>query len=254
MADDKKQATTKAEKPPKPQADKPAKAVDKKAVVVVDPKAVPPNAPIKTHIDQLEELTKIDLDTLGDLDTADLRKKMLQGVYLLEHVLFSQAGFEFKRIQNLRKLIGDVEKEIFDEAKFKNLSESEKLRLYRMMMANMSQSLEFMSNLHKNVTLGIEAVNSIDRIKADKGFMAGAPEDNVGVKDEVDAVKNAILEKIAKKLKDPNARAEGAKAVEVAAPNKKPKKKPKKKKKKAKKPHIQKPIEAVPKENEGGEG
>lgn len=241
MAEDKKT---------KPQPPKPTKAepVNKgkatapaKAVVVVDPQK--PTGPVtKSQIDQLEELTKIDLDNLGDLDTGELRKKMLQGVYLLEHVLFSQAGYEFKRIEKLRGLIGLVEKEIFDESKFKQMSESEKLRLYRMMMANMTQSMEFMNNLHKNVTLGIEAVNSIDRIKADKGYMAGAPEDVI--KDDVENVRALIMEKIAKKLRDPNAR------TEVVRVQGKPAQKPKKAKKKKPKPKkkIQTPAASVPKE------
>ena len=230
MAEDKK---TQPQKPPKQ---------GKTKTVEVVPSS--PVQQIKDHADQLEQLTQIDLAQLGDLDTADLRKKMLQGVYLLEHVLFSQAGFEFKRIQNLRNLIGDVEKEIFDEKKFKAMSESEKLRLYRMMMANMAGSLEFMSNLHKNVTLGIEAVNSIDRIKADKGFMAGAPEDTV--KDEVDSVRTLIMEKIAQKTKDPNARVETPKPKKKKKPPKKKKPKPKPKPK----PATQKPVKNVP-ENEG---
>lgn len=245
MADEKKQVPPATpEKPKKDVKSAPAKPV---GVVAQVPAVV-----IQTHVDKLEELTKIDLDTLGDLDTADLRKKMLQGVYLLEHVLFSQAGFEFKRIQKLRNLIGQVESEIFDEAKFKQMSESEKLRLYRMMMANMSGSLEFMSNLHKNVTLGIEAVNSIDRIKADKGFMAGAPEDEV--KDEVDGIRAMLMEKIASKLKDPNARTE---VIKVIGDKPKPKPKPKKKKKPKPKPKpkpIPKPATNVPKVegNKGG--
>lgn len=236
MAEDKKTTPPKVPPPPKPQQ------ANKKTAVVPTPTVV-----IKSPVDKLEELTKIDLDTLGDLDTKDLRKKMLQGIYLLEHVLFSQAGFEFKRIQKLRSLIGVVEAEIFDEAKFKLLSESEKLRLYRMMMSNMSQSLDFMSNLHKNVTLGVEAVNSIDRIKADKGFIAGAPEDVVS--DEVDSIRTKILEQIASKSKDSRSRVEVVKiqAAAVVKP------KPKKKKKPKPKSSIQTPTPNVPLGKQGGE-
>lgn len=226
---------TKKTKPPeKLVKDKPAKAADPKVTALAQPTTQ------ISRVDQLEELSKIDLDTLGDLDTSELRKKMLQGIYLLEHVLFSQAGYEFKRIQKMRGLITDIEADIFQDQKFKNMSESEKLRLYRMLMGNMSQSLEFMSNFHKNVTLGIEAVNSIDRMKADKGLLVGAAEDTKAG-DEVDNIRATILEKIAKKLKDTK-----VEVVRTKGENPEVKDKPKPKKKKKPKPKIQKPASNVP--------
>lgn len=229
----------------KTKPEKPAKEAKATKVSTAVQTLAQPATPI-SRVDQLEELSKIDLDTLGDLDTAELRKKMLQGIYLLEHVLFSQAGYEFKRIQKMRGLITDIEADIFQDQKFKNMSESEKLRLYRMLMGNMSQSLEFMSNFHKNVTLGIEAVNSIDRMKADKGLIIGAPEDKAH--DEVDSIRATILEKIAKKLKDPKVevvRTEGQNPVSQAKPKPKKKKKPK--------PKIQKPPTNVPLVKPSGE-
>jgi hypothetical protein len=180
-------------------AAKPEQAADAPAVpnapAVVDPPAVIPD-PRKG----LEDLGNIDPLQLENLNTDDLRRRMLTGIYLLEHALFSQAGFEFNRIQNLRSLIKKLEEDIFSPENLENMTEGEKLRLYTRTMGSMSTSLEFLSNLHKNVTLGIEAVNNIDRMKADRGL---GPQQDTSDKSDLAAIKQQILGSILKKKGDP---------------------------------------------------
>lgn len=167
----------------------------------------------------LEMLGNIDVKALENLNTDDLRKKMVTGIYLLEHCLFSQAGFEFGRVQSLRTHIRSLEQEIFKPEIMAKLTEGERLRLYRMCMNNMTNSLEFLSNLHKNVTLGIEAVNNIDRMKADRNIGPITP---LGTEStDVAAIKQRILDMIAKKS-TPTALATPA-AVPVKKRNKKKK-------------------------------
>jgi hypothetical protein len=163
------------------------KAQDTAAVVVMDQ---------KDFRQDLESLGDIDPKSLENLNTDDLRKKMVTGIYLLEHCLFSQAGFEFARVQSLRTLLKQLEDDIFKPEVMKALSEGERLRLYRMCMNNMAGSLEFLSNLHKNVTLGIEAVNNIDRMKADRN-LGPVPLANNQQSTDVSAIRQQILDEIA---------------------------------------------------------
>lgn len=137
----------------------------------------------------------IDPNSVKNLDIDQLREHMASGIYTLEAALFTQAGFEYQRIEKLRGLVNVVEADLFDKTKFDKLTQEQKARLYGLMLHNMSSSLTFLQNLHGNVTSGIEALAHIEKLKSQRGVPTQSNVDE----QKVAQVKQLILDKIKSK-------------------------------------------------------
>lgn len=131
-----------------------------------------------------------------DLDLEMLRDSMVKGIYQLEAALFTQSGFEYKRIEQLRNTISDFEKTLHDPNYVKNLSAKDKIRLYGLMLQNMNQSLGFLQTLHGNITSGVEALTHIEKLKGQRGQVQAPGELN---DQKLAQVKALIMEKIKEK-------------------------------------------------------
>lgn len=127
------------------------------------PQVLPPDAK-PSILDQIGSKT-LSSDAIKNLDTGALRENMLRGIYMLESLLFSQAGFEFDRVLQQRKLLAEIEKEILSDKGLAKLSQSQKVGLYHTVSSSMGSSMSFLRDLHGSVTSGLAAIDQIDRIK-----------------------------------------------------------------------------------------
>lgn len=99
-------------------------------------------------------LTQEDLD---NLNVEQLQKVMMQSVFIIEGSLFSQASMEHGRIQQLRTLISDIEKNI----KITDLDDHLKIKYYQTVAKTLSESMNFLVRLHTSVAEGMDTVSKI---------------------------------------------------------------------------------------------
>jgi hypothetical protein len=144
------------------------------------------------------ESPEFDFDNLDSLDINKLKDDMLKGIYVLESTLFSQAGFEFERIKNMRFLIDSIEKEVFTEQTISQLAPMEKIKLYQLIQGNMNMSLNFLQNLHKNVESGLSTITQMEKISSERVKARG--EDQVTANPDLDKIKQLIQDKIKEKI------------------------------------------------------
>jgi hypothetical protein len=131
------------------------------------------------------------------LDTNALREDMVKGIYALEKALFEQAGFEYARVNKLRSLINRVEDDIFDEEKFKNLPPEVQIQIYRQASTNMRTSMDYLQRLHQNVASGVDTINQIEKLKAQRAVPESKNHTTAAM---VDQVKTLIQNKIKDKI------------------------------------------------------
>lgn len=143
----------------------------------------------------LTVIEKKDEQTL-QLDLDQLRATMIQGMYTLESVLFSQASYEFNRNNKIRQLLTKIEDELFTDKNLEMLDPVQKMKLYMELNKNMNTSLTFLQNLHINLTTGIEALKHLEKEKS-----AQIPKENLPGSNKLDHIKALILTKIKEKLK-----------------------------------------------------
>jgi len=110
----------------------------------------------------------ISFQDIQDLDLEKFKEGMLRGIYATSTTLFQQAGFENKRLGSMREMIGFLESDLFTKEQFQKMTPKEKIQIYSIMTSNMSMSLGFLQDLHKNVAASLETLNNLQRIKSEK--------------------------------------------------------------------------------------
>lgn len=141
----------------------------------------------------------IDEQDIQKLNIEKLTDNMLKGIYVLESVLYSQAGYEYKHISRMREVISTLEDDIFDPDTLEQLPLSLKLSLYAQLNKNMESGLGFLQNLHKNISTGLEAIKNIEKHKQRRTpAVLVTPEESV----KIDQIKHLIENAIKKKLEE----------------------------------------------------
>ena len=142
---------------------------------------------------------EIDSQDIQKLNLEKLTDNMLKGIYVLESVLYSQAGYEYKRISRMRDVISTLEDEIFDPETLENLPIQIKLKLYSELNKNMEAGLDFLQDLHKNSSTGLEAIKNIEKHKQRRNpAVIVSPEENI----KIDQIKHLIENAIKKRLEE----------------------------------------------------
>jgi len=143
----------------------------------------------------------ITAEDIENIDTEKLRKKMVQGVYLLEMFLFSQAAHESARVQGTRTVINSLQDSLFDEDRMAmspldgGYTTGQKIELYKAASRNLEQGLRFMQDLHKNVASGMEAVKNLEREAIQEAPVEKTPKNKKAVKEARKAIAAMIREK-----------------------------------------------------------
>lgn len=181
----KRKASKKVSKKKAPQTKKQAPSVK---VLIEDPES------------NLATLPNISAQDIKNLDTDKLRETMLQGFYVLEGALFSQAGEEYNRINKLRQLIKTIEEDILDKEKLEEMSDHQKIRLYQALLGNQSNSLTFLNQLHQNVAGGLDTLSKIESMKKKPNI--GKGNDSAQEDADVEKVKKLLMEAMQKKVKE----------------------------------------------------
>lgn len=158
-----------------------------------------PKLSLVTQEEEKKSLPDIieDID-ITNLDVDKLREVMLKNVYVVEAALFQQAGYEYKRVNNIRGLVSDLERELFDPAVLAAMSPDQKIKLYNNLTSNMGKSLEFLSHLHANVTSGIDTLNKIEKLKTETNVKKTVELPGGGA--ALEEIKKLILDKIKEKV------------------------------------------------------
>lgn len=138
-------------------------------------------------------------EEIENIDTAKLRKVMLQGTYILELFLFSQASAESQRVSNNRIILKDLEERLFSEETLSRLDGDDLLQLYKAVGTSLNNGLKFMQDLHKNVASSMETIKNIERISIQE---TNSLEDEPVSRKEVEAVRKMIKERIAQKVQE----------------------------------------------------
>lgn len=157
---------------------------------IATPVASTSNTPTSSTGDALTDLD------IQDLNVDKLRETMVKNIYVVEAALFQQAGYEYKRINNIRSLVSTLEADLFDPVKLALLSPDQKIKLYNNLTQNMRGSLDFLSHLHDNVTSGIDTLNKIEKLKTDTSTAIKKTEEIPGGTSALEDVKKMVLEKI----------------------------------------------------------
>ena len=135
-------------------------------------------------------------EDVENLDITKLRDTMLKGIYVLQSVLFSQAGYEFDRVQTLRGLIGNLEESLFSPEVLADLAPFAKIQLYELACKNMDRSLSFLQNQQKNITSGVETLHQLQEMKP----KTMDPETDATADAALEQVKSLIARKIKEKV------------------------------------------------------
>lgn len=153
---------------------------------------------LNTHLRIVGETqdTGFDLGDIDNLDTEKLRDNMVRGIYMLEAALFSQATYEYRRIEKLRKTISTLEEQLLDSANREHLHIEDKMKLYSVLSGMMNRSFHFLQQLHQNVATGIETVNRIDAMKRTPKTLS----DETSKDTSVEEIKALIREKIKERI------------------------------------------------------
>ena len=109
-------------------------------------------------------LLNISAEDLDNLDIEKLQEVMLKSVFIIEGSLFSQASMEHGRIQQVRKLLSEIE----DSVDLKNLDDSLKIRYHTTVARTLSDSLQFLTKLHSSVADGMDITNKMLATKKEK--------------------------------------------------------------------------------------
>jgi len=144
-----------------------------------------------------EPETPLSSTDVQELNLPKLRDAMLKGVYGLQAALWTQAGYEYQHIEKMRGVIDKIENGIFSEESLKELSLSGQVKLYSILSHNMTTSLQFMSNLHGNITTAIDSINQIEKMKMEVAPTSTGKKDNL-VEELKVLIANKIKEKVEK--------------------------------------------------------
>lgn len=168
-----------------------------KAAQVQAPAIVSPQAAMASMAALADEqlVNALQPDAVRNMDLDTLKESMTRGIYVLETVLFSQAQFEFGRISRQRSLIEQLEKQIFDPKTLSEMSATQKAGLYHTLQNSMQNSLNFVMDLHGSVKTGMEAVATVEKMKANKV----KPQQQGGKDPKVEHVRAKIMEFMKKK-------------------------------------------------------
>lgn len=134
-------------------------------------------------------------EDLDNLDVSKLKDGMYKGIYALEAALFSQAGFEYHRVEKLRRVLTTLEVDVLNPAELSNMTRTEKLNFYNEMNRTMRHSMGFLSKLHDSVASGLEAVSSVEKHRSSKEKV----DSSVIVNEDVNEIKQQILAAIKEK-------------------------------------------------------
>lgn len=129
-----------------------------------------------------------------ELDFDEVRANLVRGSNALLSSLFTQAEFEYTRIEKLRGLLSFVEDKLFGED-LNKLSPEQRIMLYNLASRNMTAALTFLQNLHPKVITSIDAINEIEKLKKKDD-----PRESIKIDATVEQVKALIKQKIKEKI------------------------------------------------------
>ena len=137
-------------------------------------------------------------ETPKDLSTDALKEQIVKGIWFLEACLFSQAGFEYNRVEKTRDTISKLENNLLNWSEVEKLSANDKMYLYKLLSGNMTNSLTFLQKLHSSLAEAVESLTSMDKLKRDQ-----VHEETMGKDDRVaiGELRSLLLEKIKEKTK-----------------------------------------------------
>jgi len=146
-----------------------------------------------------EGISQEDLDAV---DVDKLKDAMVKGVYLVELLLFSQAQHEASRLSSTRKAIDNLFSDLYDEDMLSlpssegGYTTNQKVELLKLADSLHGNRLKFLSELHKNVASGLDAVKSLERIKPDRGPLDQAPNRKRALKETRRAIEDAMAARV----------------------------------------------------------
>ena len=149
-------------------------------------------------VPEIVEQNVLKIEDIENLNIGKLKDSMIRGVGYIQAALWTQAGFEYNRIGGMRSLVSKLEAEIINEDTLADLSTKDKIKLYGLVTHNMSASLNFLSNLHGNVTSGLDALSQVEKHKSSQ---IAPEESSKGTKDLVlEQVRAIVASKIKEKV------------------------------------------------------
>lgn len=139
-----------------------------------------------------DDITEEDIE---NLNIDKLRSSINKGIYALEHALFTQTRFELNRLGMTREILTMIQDQLFTPEVIELLDPVSKMKLYNMLNQNMNSSLQFLQNLHNNLT---DTIESTKRLEKEKSVQIPKDEFSQG-NDKLDKIKEMILNKIKEK-------------------------------------------------------
>lgn len=133
------------------------------------------------------------------LNVPKLKQAMLKEMYILEASLFNQASLESNRISQLRSIVSKLQDITFTQENMQLLTTQEKIYAYKALSNDLYASLDFVTNLHKNVSKGFELLSEIDKSQKDDNNQNSTVSNHNDIMD-INNIKKAILNKIKDKV------------------------------------------------------
>lgn len=90
---------------------------------------------------------------------------LLKGFTSLEACLFSQTGFEDRRIALMRETISSLEKGFLKPEKLEQMTTKDQMQLFDLLNRNMYRSLTFLRTLNSSTGETIKSLGSIEKFK-----------------------------------------------------------------------------------------
>jgi len=137
------------------------------------------------------------IDNTQSFNIDNLKQNMLQEMYVLERCLFQQASKESVQITQLRELLSQLQTLTFSTEAMNEMSSYEKLAAYRTLSSNLTNSMNFMMELHKTVGKGFEVIDQLEKTKREQETQEPST-DFQGIEN----IKNLLINGIKKKIRE----------------------------------------------------
>ena len=136
------------------------------------------------------------------LDLPAIREGMIRGICATEHALFNHAFFESNRLEKMRRLVNMIEEKVLREDFVDQLNPYELMGFYKNLLNNQTKSVEFLQNLHTNVSSAVESLTYVEKQLKSTNISESEIHSSSGSDKKLEYMKSLILNKIERKTKE----------------------------------------------------